>query len=94
MTEIKTVTVQLRAPKEGDPGQVTYGYYTVKDGLLQMTKQDGRPLDNPLYSVRLHDGAPVEAIAANLTKSIRNEMRGEIVPGFSRELSYPKAYIA
>lgn len=94
MTEVKTVTVQIRPQSEGDPGQITYGYYTVRDGLLQMTQKDGRPLDNPLYSVRLHDGAHVEAIAANLTKTIRNEMRGEIVPGFSRELSYPKAYIA
>lgn len=93
MTDIKTVTVQIRAPSEGDPGQVTQGFYKVTGDTLQMTFKDGRPLENPLYSVRLHDGANVEAIAGNLTKTIRSEMQGEIIPGFNRHLSYPKAAV-
>lgn len=93
MTDIKSILVQLKAPSDSDPGQVTTGYYKVTGDTLQMTFKDGRPLENPLYSVRLHDGANVEAIASNLTKTIRSELQGEIVPGFNRPLSYPKARV-
>ena len=91
---VHTVIVQIQAPKDGDPGQVTEGFYKVDDGYLQMTYRDGRNLENPLYRVRLHDGANVQVIAANLTRSIRREMSDEKVEGFTRTLSYPKAYYA
>jgi hypothetical protein len=91
---IHSVTVQIVAPKNGDPGQVTEGFYTVEDGHLQMVYRDGRTLENPQYRVRLPEGANVQAIAANLTRSIRKEMLGEKVEGFTRNLSYPKASYA
>lgn len=91
---VHSVTVQIAAPAADDPGQVTEGFYTVEDGYLQMVYRDGRKLENPLYRVKLHDGANVKAIAGNLTRSIRTEMLGEKVEGFTRNLSYPKASYA
>jgi len=89
-----SVTVQVRAPKDGDPGQVTEGFYKLQDGYLQMTYRDGRMLENPLYRVRLHDGADPAAIARSLTHSIRRELSGEQVEGFTRDLSYRTSGIA
>lgn len=91
---IQSVTVQVRAPKDGDPGQVTEGFYTVEDGYLQMVYRDGRSLDDPKYHVQLPEGANVRAIAGNLTRMIRKEMSGETVDGFNRAISYPKANYA
>lgn len=91
---IHSITVQIAAPTADDPGQVTEGFYTVEDGHLQMVYRDGRKLENPLYRVRLQEGANVKAIAGNLTRSIRKEMMGETVEGFTRNLSYPKASYA
>jgi hypothetical protein len=91
---IHSVMVQISPPKGDDTGQVTEGFYTVEDGYLQMVYRDGRKLENPLYRVKLHDGANVQAIAANLTRSIRKDMLGEKVEGFTRNLSYPKAFYA
>lgn len=90
---IQSILVQIAPQSEGDPGQATEGFYTVKDGYLQMTFRDGKPLDNPLYRVLLADGAKPDEIAANLTKIIRREMSGELVPGFNRVMSYPKAAV-
>ncbi|OAF05454.1 hypothetical protein AYJ54_00680 [Bradyrhizobium centrolobii] len=91
---VHSVTIQLRAPSDGDAGQVTEGFYKLEDGYLQMTFRDGRHLENPLYRVRLHDGADPKAIAGNLTRSIRRELSGEVVEGFTRNLSYGKSGVA
>jgi hypothetical protein len=91
---IRSVLVQVHPQSEGDPGQITEGFFKVEDGYLQMTYRDGRPLDNPLYRVELPDGVRAEQVAAKLAKAIRLEISGEIVPGFNRRMSYPKAVVA
>lgn len=91
---IHSVLVQVRAPKDGDPGQVTEGFYKVEDSHLQMTYRDGVPLENPLYRVLLPAGADARTIAGKLTKEARREMQGEQVEGFARELNYPRGRVA
>lgn len=94
MSEIKTILVQVRPQGVGDPGQVVEGFYIIEDGYLQMTYRDGQPLESPLYRVALADGVNPNGVAANLTKAIRRELSGEIVPGFNRDISYSRAFVA
>lgn len=42
--EIKHVTVQTSAPRDGHPGIVEVGYYSVSDGVVQMHDDQGRPI--------------------------------------------------
>lgn len=94
MTAIKSVLVQVSPQSDGNPGRVTEGFYKIEGGYLQMTYRDGRALDNPLYRVLLADGVNTDQVAAGLAKGIRAELSSEIVPGFNREMSYQKAFVA
>jgi len=91
---IKAVLVQIAPQNDGNPaGRAAEGFYKIEGDYLQMTFRDGQALENPLYRVRLNGANPNE-VAANLTKTICNELSGELVPGFNREMSYPKAFVA
>jgi hypothetical protein len=99
MPEIKTVTVQVKAPKGEDPGQVTTGYYTLADYILTMTDASGRPIRRTTtgerFTCKIKPGSNSVGIAGQMTLEIRQMMRGENAPGavkgFSRQLDYPKA---
>jgi len=43
MKDVKQVIVQVAAPRGSFPGAVTYGYYTVEDGIVTMTDKEGVP---------------------------------------------------
>jgi hypothetical protein len=98
---IERVTVQLRRPVGTDPGQVTEGFYTVRDGVLTMVRADGGALidknGNPVgkpYSLKNGDSA--DAIARVLTKQVRRQMLGmtEKEETFSRKLNYKQNGVA
>ena len=95
MSEVYRISVQIQAPKGNFPGQITCGYYTVKDGLLTMTTEAGKPMlrESGLpYEHKLVDGDNPVAIAQQMTREIRLMLRGETATQakFGKPLSYPK----
>ena len=93
--KIFNVTVQIRAPKEGDPGAVAEGRYTLEDNTVTLVSHAGVPVRGPAgetYSKKLEDGEAAHVIAGRLTKQFRRARRGDKhqVEGFSSPLIYPK----
>jgi hypothetical protein len=94
MPEVHSVFATVRLPSDGDPGQVTIGYYTLADGVLTMTDSKGRPVRTSSGEKRVHrlqEGEDPRSIASRLTKQIRMSMRGEA--DFNRRLVYPSVGI-
>ena len=94
MPEVRSVIAQLRAAGPGETGQITTGFYVVEDDVLIMTHPDGAPVDEFRYRHTLRPTDNEKTIASIFTKEIRTEMLGEVVPGFTRHLSYPNAGVA
>lgn len=94
MPEVRSVLAQIRPANPGDTGQITTGYYVVDGDQLVMTHPDGQPVDEFRYRHTMRSNDREQTIAAIFTKQIRTEMLGEIVPGFTRSLSYPKQGLA
>lgn len=89
---IQQVIVQIEPQRDGDPGQVTTGYFLIKGGTLSMTQADGTPVDG--YSHELRPGDNPKAIAGVLTKRIRAGFMSEAVPGFNRTMRFARVGIA
>lgn len=101
----KSVIATIRgATEDGDPGQVTNGFYVVEDGVLIMTKPDGKPhsgpdgkpIQNKTHRHTLRPGDNPDAIASVLTKKIRRETLGltEEQESFRGKLKYGPLGIA
>ena len=95
---VEQINVPLTLPSKGVLATWTYGFYTIKDDVLTMTDQSGKPVvDNQgkTYSQKL-DGESPRIIAARLTKKIRTALstRPAQVAGFNRQIVYPKLGIA
>jgi hypothetical protein len=93
--KIYNVTVQVRAPKEGDPGAVVEGRYTLEDNTVTLTNHVGTPVrdhDGKTYSKKLEDGEAGHVIAGRLTKEFRRARRGDKHQdsNFSAPINYPK----
>jgi hypothetical protein len=93
MSEVQSVTVQVRAPTDNDPGQVTTGYYTVADGILTMTQPNGEPVigeQGERFTQSISADDNVRAIAGLLTRKVRRAIRGEteFQERFRRPLQY------
>ena len=43
MSEVREVIVTIKPPKGSFPGQVTYGWYTLQDGVVTLTDREGDP---------------------------------------------------
>lgn len=89
MTEVHRVIIQIRRPSGDDPGQVSEGFYIVKDGVLIMTHGDGRPINDEFRHVLKPVDDPA-AIAGMLTRRVRRFMLGisEAEEAFNRPISY------
>jgi hypothetical protein len=98
MPEVFSVTVQIRAPRGGDAGQVCHGCYTLADGVVTLTDRDGSPVRDEhgkLYTRKLGPGATVadaDIAGRSLTKEFRLALLGKTPSSerFSRPLDYPK----
>ena len=96
--ESSSFTIQVKAPKGDDPGQVTTGYYTLADHILTMTDSSGRPIRRATtgesFTCKIKPGDNHVAFAGQMTLEIRRTMRGENAPGavkgFGREFDYEK----
>jgi hypothetical protein len=94
--KVNRVNAQIKAPKDGDAGQICVGYYVIRDGVLQMTNASGVKVlrvDGTPYEHKLRDGDNPAQIAARLTKTIRRMYRGEspAQERFAKPLTYPKS---
>ena len=87
----KRVTIQIRAPKEDDPGQISYGYYTIEGDVLTMTDSEKpvRRTNGDLVTDRLQPGDDPDAVARRLTKEFRRHIHGDDA-GFNRLLNYKR----
>lgn len=91
--EVFQVFVEIKPPKDGDPGQVSRGHYRIKDGLLIMTDGKGNTVQDDngaTYTHKLVSGDDAYVIACRLTKKLRDTLRGkDAAPsGFSGPLTY------
>ena len=96
MMEVHRVTIQLRRPTVGDPGQISEGFYTVSDGILTMTNPAGEPVDPDQFRHTLKPGDDPAAIAGILTRKVRRHVLGitETEESFGRRLNYGPSGIA
>lgn len=80
MSEVRQVIVTIKPRKGSFPGQVTYGWYTLQDGVVTLTDR------------KLAPGEDARAIACKLTKELRQALRGNSasVAGFEGKINYPK----
>lgn len=91
MSDVRRVIAQVQAPKPGDDGRVTYGYYRIDDGVLTMTDESGIPVrdrNGERVTHTLRPGDKETAIANALTLKvwrIRHDDNG----GFNRPLPSP-----
>jgi len=94
-TAVRTVFVQIEAPKGSYEGRAIEGCYIVDSDMVTLTNRRGEPVhdDNgKKYTQKLGDGDNPKQIAARLTKQFRNALRGNNAApiGWNKPLSYPK----
>jgi hypothetical protein len=87
MTDVKKVTIQVRAPRGSDLGRVEIGYYCVVDGFVVLTDADGKPLGSDKRQI--DPGGDAHLIACRM---VRNNRKGRASSDFNRPLVYPKTY--
>jgi hypothetical protein len=75
--------VSVRPSNEsGDPGEIAEGHYTITDGMIVLTDQDGRPLAEAKAEA-MADGVDPRRIAQRMLRNLWNKGgRG----GFWRQL--------
>ena len=92
MSEVHQVIVTIKPPKGSFPGQVTYGWYTLRDGVVTLTDREGNPAGEETgrkFTHKLAAREDARAIACKLTK---HALRGNSAPvaGFEGPIIYPK----
>jgi hypothetical protein len=75
--------------EDGDPDEIAIGHFIVLDGVVQLTDENGGPLDGAKPEV-LADGVNPKSIAARMTRARWSGTRG----GFNRRLVYPPMTLA
>ena len=95
MSEVRQVIVTIKPPKGNYPGQVTYGWYTLQDGVVTLTDRKGNPAGEETgrkFTHKLAPGEDARAIACKLTKELRQALRDNSasVAGFEGKINYPK----
>ena len=94
--EVHQVYIHIKPVSPALPtGQIAYGFYVIKDGVVTMTNQKGEPAHDDAgktYTAKL-DGEDPQIIAGRLTRQLRDALRGkkDLPPaGFGAPLVYPK----
>jgi hypothetical protein len=88
-------TVKTPNPSTDDPGQTTYGYYTLVDGLMTMTDGEGKPMrhavSGEMVTHRMRGADREIPVATVLTRQVYDVLRGkeDRPSGFNRTLKYP-----
>ncbi len=95
MSELIKVRITISEPRGDDPGRVAWGWYRMEGNKVVMCDSRGKAIQDShghKYEVTVAPGENAHAIAAHLTRTIRNKVVGN--GGFSREIHYPKIGIA
>ena len=75
MPDVKKVFITVRNPSDGDPGQVSTGYYTIANGVMTMTDGAGTPMRHQttgeLFTWKLRPGDKEISIANMMTRKVR-----------------------
>jgi hypothetical protein len=74
MSEVREVIVTIKPSKGSFPGQVTYGWYALQDGVITLTDREGNPAGEETgrkFTYKLAPGEDAHAIACKLTKELR-----------------------
>jgi len=95
MSEVRQVIVTIKPPKGTYRGQVTYGWYTLQDGVVTLTDRDGNPAGEETgrkFTYKLDPGEDARAVACRLTKELRLALRSNSAPvtSFEGQINYPK----
>jgi hypothetical protein len=95
MSEVRQVIVTIKPPKDGFPGQVAYGWYTLQDGVVTLTDREGNPAGEETgrkFIYKLAPGEDARTIACKRTNELRLALRGNSAPvaGFEGKINYPK----
>jgi hypothetical protein len=80
------ITVQLRRPRDDDPGQIDEAWFVVKDDVVQLVSRDGVPLPGEDNRRTLRPGETAREAAARL---LRARSRNRPARPFNRSLRYP-----
>lgn len=98
---VHRITVQLREPSGSDPGQVTEGFYILRDGLLIMTEANGDSIRRDgggEVSRAIGNATPdqVRGMASIMTREVRRMLLGmsETEERFRQPLRYGRVGIA
>jgi hypothetical protein len=86
MTAPQYITIQLRRPRDSDPGVVDEAWFTVKDDVVQLVDRDGKPLQGELTRRPI---APNETAREVAVRLMRARSRSRPAKPFNRPLRYP-----
>jgi hypothetical protein len=86
MTEVRRITIQLRAPRGIDPGKIAIGHYVVNaDNFVVLCDENGKPTGSEKH--HLDPGGDARLIACRMLR--RHENKGSS-GDFNRPLRYQK----
>jgi hypothetical protein len=86
--DFQTIFVQMRRPRDGDPGVTEPGYYRVEDGVVVLVDINGKPRLNKKgkrLDYKLKPGQNARRIAALLIRDHMPNHRDD----FHRKIIYP-----
>jgi hypothetical protein len=86
--DFQTIFVQMRRPRDGDPGVTEPGYYRVEDDTIVLVDKNGAPRLNKKgkrLDYRLKPGENARRIAALLVRDHMPNHRED----FNRPIIYP-----
>jgi hypothetical protein len=84
----ETIFIQMRRPRDGDPGVTEPGYFQVEDNVVVLVDKDGKPRLNrkrKRLEYKLKPGENARRIAALLVREHLPNYRGD----FNRKIIYP-----
>ena len=86
--DFQTIFIQMRRPRDGDPGVTEPGYYRVEDDTIVLVDKNGVPRLNKKgkrLDYKLKPGQNARRIAALLVRDHLPTYRGD----FNRKIIYP-----
>ncbi len=87
MTAPAYITIQLRRPRDDDPGLIDEAWFTVDGGAVQLVDRDGVPLHGELTRRTIR---PDETTRQSAARLLRARSRSRPPRPFSRKLHYPR----
>jgi hypothetical protein len=86
MTAPTYITIQLRRPRDDDPGVVDEAWYVVDGHTVQLVSRDGKPLPGEDNRRELR---PNETAREGAARLLRARSRSRPARPFNRPLRYP-----